>query len=71
MNKFSNFDYIYAAFLFVFGIVMIFNPRLVMRKVKYDEEGMKTEKWVKKAGIGLCVFAVALAGFFYYKLNNA
>jgi hypothetical protein len=42
-----------------------------MRKAKYDEESLKTESWVKKLGIGLCVFSVGFAIYIFYKLNNA
>jgi hypothetical protein len=57
--------------MFVFGIVMVSSPRSLMRKAKYDEESLKTESWVKKLGIGLCVFAVGFGIYIIYKLNNA
>ncbi|MDR1090759.1 MAG: hypothetical protein LBL79_06755 [Prevotella sp.] len=71
MQKFTNIDFIYPVFLLIFGIVMIFNPRTVMRKAKYDEESLKTESWVKKLGIGFCIFAVAFAVYMYFSLKNA
>lgn len=67
--RYTNWDYIYAVFMLLFGIFMIISPRSLMRKVKYDEEGLKTESWVKKAGIGLCIMAPLFAFFIYYKMN--
>jgi uncharacterized membrane protein YfcA len=71
MQKFSNIDFIYPAFLLVFGLVMMYSPRTMMRKAKYDEESLKTESWIKKLGIGLCVFAVAFGIFMYFNLKDA
>lgn len=71
MHQYSNFDYLYALFMLLFGLVMIFSPRTLMRGAKYDEESLKTEKWVKWVGIGLSVFSVGFAIFIYIKLSNA
>lgn len=71
MRHLSNIDFLYPIFMFIFGIVMIMSPRSLMRKAKYDEESLKTESWVKKLGIGLCVFSVGFAIYIFYKLNNA
>lgn len=71
MSKFTNIDFIYPVFFLVFGIVMILSPRTMMRKAKYDEESLKMESWIKKLGIGFCVFAVAFAVFMYLNLKNA
>ena len=71
MPKFNNFDYLYAVFMVIFGIVMFFSPRSVMRHAKYDEEGIKTENMVKKLGIGLAIFGIAFGIFIYYKMNHA
>ncbi|MDR1715941.1 MAG: hypothetical protein ACK5KN_11810 [Dysgonomonas sp.] len=67
--QYSNWDYIYAVFMLIFGIFMIISPRSLMRKAKYDEESLKTESWVKKAGIGLCIMAPLFAFFIYYKIH--
>ncbi|MBB4037594.1 hypothetical protein GGR21_003514 [Dysgonomonas hofstadii] len=69
MNQISNIDYIYPVFMLLFGLFMIFSPGTFIRKVGYNEERTKAEKWLKWTGIGLCVFAPLLAGFFYYKMN--
>ena len=66
---YSIYDYLYPIFIFLFGIFMIISPRTLMRKAKYDEEGLKAESWVKKAGVGLCILAPLLAIFLYYKMN--
>lgn len=71
MRQIILIDFIYPAFMFILGVVMISSPRSLMRKAKYDEESLKTESWVKKSGIVLCVGAVGLAVYFYYKMNNA
>jgi hypothetical protein len=67
--QYSNWDYIYAVFMLIFGIFMIISPRSLMRKAKYDEESLKTESWVKKTGIGLCIMAPLFALFIYYKIH--
>lgn len=64
-------DFVYPAFLLILGIVMIFSPRTLMRKAKYDEESMKTESWVKRLGIVLCIAGVAVGIYYFYKMNNA
>jgi len=69
MHKFTNIDLIYPAFMLIFSIIMIVNPRTMMRKAKYDEEGLKTESWVKKMGIGLLVLAVALGIYMFFNLK--
>ncbi len=66
---YSNYDYLYAIFMLLFGIFMIASPRSLMRKAKYDEESLKTESWVKKSGIGLCVLAPLFALFVYFKMH--
>ncbi|WP_029903179.1 hypothetical protein [Prevotella sp. 10(H)] len=66
---YSNWDFIYPVFMLIFGIVMILSPRTFMRKAKYDEDSVKAESWVKKAGIGLAIMAPLLAFFIYYKMN--
>lgn len=71
MRHFTNIDFLYPVFMLIFGIVMITSPRSLMRKAKYDEESLKTESWVKKLGIALCIFSVGFAVYIYYKLNNA
>lgn len=71
MQKFTGIDFMYPAFFLIFAIVMIVSPRTMMRRAKYDEESMKTESWIKKLGIGLCVFAVAFAVFIYFNLKDA
>ena len=71
MQQYSNFDYLYALLTLVLALVMIFSPRTLMRGVKYDEESMKTEKWVKWVGIGISVFSIGFAIFIYIKLSNA
>lgn len=69
MHQYSNFDYLYAAFMLLFGIFMIVSPGSVIRKAKYDEERLRTESWIRKTGIALCVIAVGMGIFFYMKLN--
>lgn len=69
MKQFSNYDYLYAVFMFLFGLFMIFSPGSLMRKAKYDEERIKTESWLKKTGIVLSVMAVLFGIYVYYKLN--
>ncbi|MDR2956485.1 MAG: hypothetical protein LBV43_15540 [Prevotella sp.] len=71
MSHLSNFDYLYAALFLLFGIFMIVSPRTLMRGAKYDEESLKTEKWVKRLGIVLCIFAVGFAISLYIRLQNA
>ncbi len=71
MRQLTNIDLLYPIFMLVLGVVMILSPRSLMRKAKYDEEGLKAESWVKKLGIGLAVFAVGLGIYMIYKLNNA
>lgn len=61
----SNFDYIYAALGVICGIVMIASPRTFMRKVRYDEEGVKTESLVKKLGIAVILLGVGLAIYIF------
>ncbi|NDV78710.1 hypothetical protein [Dysgonomonas sp. 511] len=67
--KYTNFDYLYAIFMFLFGIFMIVSPGSVIRKAKYDEERIKTESWVRKTGIVFCVLGVIFGTFIYTKLN--
>lgn len=69
MQKFSNWDYLYAIFMFLFGLFMIFSPGTFIRKVGYNEERVKAESWLKKIGIGLCIIAPIFAYFIYTKLN--
>lgn len=69
MNQISNIDYIYPAFMFIFGLAMIFSPGTFIRKVGYNEERVKAEKWLKWTGIGLCIIAPLLAGYFYSEIN--
>ncbi len=69
MQQYSNFDYLYAIFMLLFGLFMIFSPGSLVRRVKYGEERVKAESWVKKAGIGLCIIAPLFALFIYYKMN--
>jgi len=71
MYHYSTFDYLYAVFMLLFGLFMIFSPRTLMRGSKYDDDSEKTEKWVKRLGITLCVFAVGFAIFLYIKMSNA
>lgn len=71
MNKFAIIDFIYPVFFFIFGIVMILSPRTMMRKAKYDEESLKMESWIKKFGVGFCVFAIAFAVFMFFNLKDA
>jgi hypothetical protein len=68
MAGYTNWDFIYPVFSVLFGIFMIVSPRSLMYKAKYDEEGLKTESWVKKCGIGLCIIGVAYAVYLYYRL---
>ena len=63
----TNFDYIYAALAVVIGLVLIKNPRIVMRGAKYDEESLKTESLVKKMGAGLIVIAIIFAIYLYLR----
>ena len=65
----TNFDYIYPILEIILGIVMIITPRTFMRKAQYDEESLKTEKLVKKAGIGLIILGVGLGIYLFYKMN--
>ena len=69
MQQYSNFDYLYAAFIFLFGIFMIVSPGSVIRKAKYDEERLKTESWIRKTGIVLAIIGVCMGIFFYTKIN--
>ena len=71
MRNFIYLDLLYPVFMFIFGIIMISSPRSLMRKAKYDEESLKTESWVKKLKIGLCVFAVGFGIYIFYKLKYA
>lgn len=70
MQKFTNYDYLYPIFMFLFGLFMIFSPGSLIRKVKYDEERIKAESWLKKIGIGLCIFALLFAYFVYSGMNK-
>ena len=69
MQQYSNADYLYAAFMLLFGIFMIVSPGSLIRKAKYDEERLRTESWIRKTGIVFCVLGVILGIFFYTKLN--
>jgi hypothetical protein len=71
MQTLSNYDYLYAIFMFAFGLFMIFSPRTLMRGSKYDEDSLKTEKWVKRLGIGLCVIGVIFGIWIYMSMKNA
>lgn len=71
MKQILLIDFIYPAFLFILGIVMITSPRSLMGRAKYDKESMKTESWVKKLGYVVALGSVGLAVYFYYKMNNA
>lgn len=42
------------------ALVMIFSPRTLMGKAKYDESAIKTEGLIKKSGIGLLIFCIIL-----------
>lgn len=64
-------DFAKPIFLLILGLVMIFSPRTLMRKAAYDEEGMKTESWVKKTGIILSIVGVAIAIYYFYQMGNA
>lgn len=64
-------DFVKPIFMLIFGLVMIFSPRSLMWKAKYDEEGVKAESWVKKIGIILCVAGIAIAIYYIYKMSNA
>ncbi len=66
---YSSIDYLYAAFVLLFGIIMIASPGSLIRKAKYDEERVKTESWIRKTGIVLCVIGVLMGIHFYVKLN--
>ncbi|MDU1891866.1 MAG: hypothetical protein E6767_14355 [Dysgonomonas sp.] len=63
----SFYDYLYAIFGVLFGVFMIISPRTLMRGAKYDEESLKTESWVRKAGIGLIVISIGLAIYLFFK----
>lgn len=65
----TNFDYAYPVLIIILAIVMIVNPRTFMRKAKYDDESLKTEKIIKKIGIVLIALAIGQAIYFYYKMN--
>jgi len=69
MNQYSNLDYLYPAFLLIFGLIMIFSPGSFVRKVGYNEERVKAEKWLRVIGVALCIFAPIMAYYFYTKLN--
>ncbi len=71
MQKFTNIDFMYPAFMLIFSLVMIFSPRTMMGRAKYDEESLRTESWIKKLGIGFGVFALAFAIFIYFNLKDA
>lgn len=64
-------DFAKPIFLLILGLVMIFSPRTVMWKAKYDEEGLRTEAWVKKLGIIMCLVGVSIAIYYFYKMGNA
>lgn len=65
----SNFDYLYAIFGIIFGIIMIANPRMFMRNAGYDEESLRTESFMKKTGIVLILGCIGFAIYLYIKLN--
>lgn len=67
--KYTIYDVLYPICLFLFGIFMIVSPRSLMRKAKYDEEGLKAERWLKYTGIGLCAVSLLLGIYFIYKMN--
>jgi hypothetical protein len=69
MQQYSNVDYIYAAFILLFGIFMIVSPETLIRKAKYDEERFKAESWIKKTGILFCILGICLGIYFYIELN--
>lgn len=64
-------DFIKPVFFLLLGLVMIFSPRTLMWKAKYDEEGLRTESWVKKLGIIMCIISVAVAIYYFYTMSNA
>lgn len=64
-------DFAKPIFLLILGLVMIFSPRTLMWKAKYDEEGMRTESWVKKLGIIMCIVGVGIAVYYFYSMGNA
>ncbi len=69
MNKITVLDYLYPLFMFLFGLFMIFSPGTFIRKVGYNEERIKAEKWLKYTGIALCIMSPFLAYYFYTEIN--
>ncbi len=65
----SNFDYVYAVFGIIFGIIMIVNPRMFMRNAGYDEESVRTESFMKKTGAVLVAGCIGFAIYIFVKLN--
>lgn len=63
------YDYLYAVVGIIFGIIMIINPRMLMRNAGYDEESVKTESFMKKIGILFVIASIGLAIYLYIKLN--
>lgn len=63
------YDYLYALVGIIFGIIMIINPRMLMRNAGYDEESLKTESFMKKIGVLLIIASIGLAIYLYIKLN--
>lgn len=61
----SNFDFVYAVLAVVLGILLIANPRALMRGAKYDEESLKTESLMKKIGIAIIALGVILAVYLF------
>ena len=67
MKGLSNIDYIYSIAMIIVGIVMISSPRTFMGRAKYDEDSLKTEKFLKIMGIVIMLLSVVFAGFIFFR----
>lgn len=59
-------NYIYFATIALVGFVMYKSPTRFLGKAKFDEGAVKTERLVKKCGIGLMIIMLALTIYHYF-----
>lgn len=57
-------NYIYFATIAFVGLIMYLKPNSFMGKAKYDENAVKTEGVIKKAGIAIIVFSILMSLYF-------
>lgn len=57
---------LYFVVIGICALVMILSPQTFMGRAKYDEGAVKTQGFIKKAGIGLLIFSVVLIIYFLF-----